>query len=85
MNTVASRDLRNHTSEVLGRAADGERITVTVNGRPVAEIGPAPHSRPMFINKSALSALLKHRQADFGLAAQLEELVGDTTDDLADL
>ena len=85
MSTIASRDLRNHTSEVLGRVTEGERVTVTVNGRPVAEIGPVSNSRPIAFTRSGLVTLLTHKQADAGLAAQLEELAGDTTDDLADL
>jgi prevent-host-death family protein len=40
MTHIASRDLRNHTGDVLRRVADGERITVTQHGRPVAEIAP---------------------------------------------
>ena len=34
------RDLKNRLSEFLRRVADGERITVTDRGRPVAIISP---------------------------------------------
>jgi len=34
------RQLRNDVAAVLRRAAAGERITVTVDGRPVAQLGP---------------------------------------------
>lgn len=81
MSTVASRDLRNHTAEVLRQVADGTRVTVTVNGRPVAEIGPVPTSRPPYLSRADLARLLEV-QADPGLRDDLERLAGDTTDDL---
>jgi len=34
------RDLRNQTAAAVRRAGDGERIVVTVDGRPVAQLGP---------------------------------------------
>ena len=40
MATIPQRELRNNVSEILRRAERGERITVTVSGRPVAELGP---------------------------------------------
>lgn len=40
MPTIPQRELRNNISDVLRRAEGGERFTVTVNGRPVAELGP---------------------------------------------
>jgi prevent-host-death family protein len=45
MATIPQRELRNHVSEVLRRAEAGERIVVTVDGRPVAELGPVTGSR----------------------------------------
>jgi len=40
MTVIPQRDLRNKVSEILRRAEQGERFTVTVSGRPVAELGP---------------------------------------------
>ena len=45
MATIPQRDLRNRVSEMLRRAASGERLTVTVDGRPVAELGPLGTAR----------------------------------------
>lgn len=45
MATIPQRELRNNVSEVLRRAEAGERIVVTVDGRPVAELGPVAGSR----------------------------------------
>ncbi|MGH3882564.1 MAG: type II toxin-antitoxin system Phd/YefM family antitoxin [Pseudonocardiaceae bacterium] len=38
-------DLRNDTSGVLCRVEDGERFTVTVSGRPVAQLIPLPRRK----------------------------------------
>jgi prevent-host-death family protein len=40
MATIPQKELRNRVGEVLRRAEGGERITVTVAGRPVAQLGP---------------------------------------------
>jgi prevent-host-death family protein len=80
MSFVASRDLRNHTADVLRRVADG--AVVTVDGRPVAEIGPVRSQRASFLLKADLIDLLRETQADPGLTFDLERLAGDTTDDL---
>ena len=40
MRTVTIRDLRNHGGEVVGRVEAGEHVTVTRDGRPVAELRP---------------------------------------------
>jgi prevent-host-death family protein len=37
---VSSQALRAHLSDYLRRARQGERITITVHGRPVAVLGP---------------------------------------------
>jgi prevent-host-death family protein len=39
---VSIRDLRNHGGEVVDRVAAGERIIITRDGRPIAELRPLP-------------------------------------------
>jgi prevent-host-death family protein len=85
MSAVSSRDLRNHTADVLRRVADGDRVVITVNGAPVAELGPVLSRRRRSIPKHELIAVLDRRQADAGLTADLELLSGDTTNDLDEL
>jgi prevent-host-death family protein len=43
---VAVSDLRDHGGEILDRVAHGESLTVTRDGRPVAELRPLPR-RPL--------------------------------------
>ena len=81
MTDVASRELRNRTRALLDRVADGERITVTVNGRPVAELGPVA-GRPRWMSRGRFVNEVLVYQADAGLAAELASLVDETTDDL---
>lgn len=40
MSEVAIRDLRNHGGEILDRVEGGEAMTVTRDGRPIAELRP---------------------------------------------
>ena len=39
---VSVRDLRNEGGRVLDRVERGETVTITRNGRPVAELRPLP-------------------------------------------
>jgi prevent-host-death family protein len=40
MERVGIRELRNNVAAVVRRASAGERIVVTVDGRPAAQLGP---------------------------------------------
>jgi prevent-host-death family protein len=42
MTEVSVRELRNHGGDVLDRVEAGERLIVTRNGKPVAELVPIP-------------------------------------------
>jgi prevent-host-death family protein len=55
VTTIPQKELRNSVSDVLRRAEAGERFTITVAGRPVAELGPA--ARRSWVGGSALKAV----------------------------
>jgi prevent-host-death family protein len=40
MASIPQKELRNNLDEVLRRAEAGEQLTITVAGRPVAQLGP---------------------------------------------
>ena len=40
MPVIPQKELRNNIAEVLRRAEAGEEFTITVAGRPVAQLGP---------------------------------------------
>ena len=81
MEDIPARDLRNDVSAVLRRVEAGERLRVTVSGRPVAELVPLP-TRPRSIPWDAFIEGAEDWRADPGLTAQLAALVPDTTDDV---
>jgi prevent-host-death family protein len=45
MSEVTIRDLRNRGGQVVDRVSRGERITITRDGRPVAELRPFAQSK----------------------------------------
>lgn len=45
MDVIAQKELRNHIGEILRRVEAGEYLTVTVAGRPVAELRPVGRRR----------------------------------------
>lgn len=44
MSNISMRDLRNHGGEAVERAQNGERLTITRAGRPVAQLIALPRS-----------------------------------------
>jgi prevent-host-death family protein len=76
---VSVRELRNHTADVLRRVEAGERLRVTVDRRPVAELIPLPSRASWVPRQRVLDALV---QADAGLRDDLAEALPDTVDEL---
>ena len=74
MASVTMRDLRNHGGEVIERVMNGERLTVTRLGLPVAELRPMPTPGP---DAAALLARWQHLPHVAGRAIQrdLDETV----------
>jgi prevent-host-death family protein len=81
MAEVASRELRNSTRSLLERVEAGERLTITVDGRPVAVLAPVGR-RPRWLSKGEFTTLVLANQADPALAKDLCQLATETTDDL---
>ena len=80
MAELRARDLRNDLSAVLRRVEAGERMRITLRGRPVAELIPVG-ARPQSMSLEAFLAALESNGADAGLLDDLREaLPGDTSD-----
>lgn len=73
---VSSRDLRNRTAEVLRRVEAGERVRISVNRRPVAEL--VPLERPRWASGAAIERVLAEAPADAGLLDDLAAIRGQT-------
>jgi prevent-host-death family protein len=78
--TIPHRELRNRSGEILRQAEKGQLFTVTVDGRPVAMLGPYP--RRQWVPRSELLALLSSGTADPDFFRDIAEL--GTADDLDD-
>jgi prevent-host-death family protein len=76
---VSVRELRNHTAAVLRRVEAGERLRVTVDRRPVAELVPLPSRATWVTRQRVLEGLT---QADAGLREELAAALPDTIDEL---
>jgi len=73
MDTVTIRELRNHGGDVVDRVEAGERVTVTRDGRPVAELS-AIDPRPTFVPTDRLVREFRGLLApDDPLAQELRE------------
>jgi prevent-host-death family protein len=70
---VPQRDLRNHTAEVLRRVEEGERVEITVNGRPVAELGPIDRRRTFVPSDELRRKFAGLLPPDDRLAEELDE------------
>jgi prevent-host-death family protein len=75
---VSVRELRNHTAEVLRRVEAGERLRVTVDRRPVAELAPLPARDTWVPREHVVTALV---QADAALRNELSSALPDTVDE----
>ena len=72
--TIAQRELRNRISHVLRQVQAGERMRITVAGRPVAELVPIAEERRIFVSKENVVALLQRLPIDRSLARDLGTL-----------
>lgn len=78
---VPARQLRNDVSGVLRRVEAGERLRVTVSGRPVAELVPLPR-RQQTMTWEQFAQQLEGGGADPALTRDLADLLPDSTDDV---
>jgi prevent-host-death family protein len=81
MSEISSRNLRNRTREVLERVDAGEAVTITVDGRPAAELRPI-RGRGRWMSRAAFIETVVRHQADPALRTELRDLLPDSTDDL---
>jgi prevent-host-death family protein len=78
---VSVRDLRNHTGDVVAAVRAGERVSLTVNRLPVADIVPHAASPSPWVPAHSLRAILDEAGADSGLLTDLGAVREDLVDD----
>jgi prevent-host-death family protein len=79
---IPSRDLRNHTAEVLRRVEAGEEIEIMHNNRPVAKLVPLRMRREWIPATEILSRVAAFGPDQTGMAEDLRSTLTDSTDDL---
>jgi antitoxin (DNA-binding transcriptional repressor) of toxin-antitoxin stability system len=78
---VSIRELRNSTSSVIADLEAGERLTLTVNRRPVADILPHVEKRDPWVASEQLRRIVREAPADPGLLDDLDDVRGAELDD----
>ncbi len=80
MPVIPQKELRNNVADVLRRAEAGEEFTITVAGRPVAQLGPA--RRRQWVSGPALDKVWD-TPVPGTLVADLERFPGGLDDPFA--
>ncbi len=79
--SISIRELRNSTASVVSELESGERLTLTVNRRPVADILPHTQRRDPWVPSVELRHIVREAPADAGLIADLGDVRSAELDD----
>jgi prevent-host-death family protein len=82
MRMIPQRELRDHISQVLREVEAGERLRITVDGRPVADIVPIGGPRRTFVPRDEVLQMLSRAPLDPAFQHDLEAATGSTIDEL---
>jgi prevent-host-death family protein len=78
---ISVRELRNHTADVVAAVRAGERVSLTVNRMPVADIVPHLQERSPWVPSQRLRAIVQEAGADRELLADLADVRGSLLDE----
>lgn len=78
MRIIPQRELRNNSAAVLREAERGEEFIITVDGRPIAVLGP--YRKRQWVQRDSISQML----ATPTDPTHLEDIRRRTTDDIRD-
>lgn len=81
MKIIAQRDLRNQSGEILRQAEEGQQFAITVDGRPVAVLGP--YQKRQWVPKAEILGILRSQTPDPTFFQDIGEM-GGTLADLED-
>lgn len=82
MRTIPQRELRNQIARVLRQVETGERLRVTVDGRPVADLVPIRDIRRTFVPRNEVARLLTNAPLDSAFADDIQSAAGATIEEL---
>jgi prevent-host-death family protein len=80
MREVSVRELRNHTARVIAAVRSGERISLTVNRVPVADVVPHVAPPDPWVPAQTLRLILEEAPADPELLDDLADVRGAAID-----
>ena len=78
---IPQRELRNEITEVLRQVAGGQRLRVTVRGRPVADLVPVSEAR-WFVSRSEFERIIVDDPLDPGFVDDVHAALDSTVDGL---
>lgn len=78
---ISIRELRNHTARVVAAVRAGERLSLTVNRTPVADIVPHRATRSPWVPAETLRRVVAEAGSDAGLLDDLTEVRGTLLDE----
>ena len=82
MRTIPQRELRNNVGQVLRQVEAGERLRITVDGRPVADLVPTHEALRTFVSRADFTRLLARAPLDPDFAQDIAALTDATLDEL---
>lgn len=78
---ISVRQLRNHTADVVAAVRSGERLSLTVNREPVADIVPHQATRSPWVHSGTLRKIVQEAGADAHLLDDLADVREAVIDD----
>jgi len=78
---ISVRELRNHTADVVAAVRSGDRLSLTVNRTPVADIVPHAAARSPWVPSATLQRIVAEAGADAELLDDLAEVRGSLLDE----
>jgi antitoxin (DNA-binding transcriptional repressor) of toxin-antitoxin stability system len=78
---VSVRELRNSTPGVIAELESGERLTLTVNRKPVADIVPHVQQRDPWVSSDELRRIFETAPSDSALLDDLADVRGAELDE----
>jgi prevent-host-death family protein len=74
MKTISESEFRDHSGEILRQTESGEQFTITVEGRPVAVLGPC--QKRQWIPREEFLRILRTQPPDPTLLEDVREMGG---------
>jgi prevent-host-death family protein len=77
MESVGSFEAKTHLSQLLQRVAEGEEITITKHGKPVARLVPPQAGKPAPDVRAAVAAMKRFRKGRSLRGLSIREMIDE--------